>query len=257
MIKLPNPVEVRERLKNLSTTPKESAPKYNIIKLHNDAINATRNETVQSMALVKFGELIHPHLHNANVKKLHIGWNVRYKSLTFSLFDKDELKSHIIRHSVNPDGEVIKWRTFGSKTFTPSRITDHETPLYVSSGIGEYVLFELMGVDYIVPQCDSVTSGITPVMIEACEGRVIVYLQDNDDSARKLGDKLQELFKKSYFVVIDFERVHDEELPKGYDFRDFCNDMAIKYQSRGWEAIESMIQKEIRVNTSERGGGNV
>ena len=75
----------------------------------------------------------------------------------------------------------------------------------------------------------------------------MIYLQDNDDSARKLGEKLQELFCESYLIVIDFEHVLDKELPKGYDFRDFCNDQAVKEGTRGWEAIFSMVESEIKI----------
>ena len=157
---------IRDRAK----TPKETAPTYDINKLHKDAMTASRVPFNQVLALKQFQELINPHLHNTNVKNLSIGWSVRDKSLTVSLFDTDELKSHIIRTATNANGDTVKWKTYGSKIFTPSKIRSSDRIIFIASGIGEYILFELMGVNYIVPQCDSVTSGITSSMIEAVKG---------------------------------------------------------------------------------------
>lgn len=246
MSKLPNPEEVNARLKALAAKPKEVAPTYDIGKLHSASMCALKAPRNKQMAWKQFEKLVNPYLHNTNVKNLSIGWSVKHQSITVSLFDCNELKSHIIRTSTNWNGDTVKWKTYGSKTFTPCKITDSKAPVYLASGIGEYVLFEIMGVDYIAPQCDSCTGGITSSMVEAVKGRVVMYLQDNDDSARKLKDKLKEIFRESTLIAVNFEHVHDKELLKGFDFRDICNQQAVKEGPRAWEAINSMFESEIR-----------
>ena len=245
MSKLPNPDQVRERLRNLSTKPKDDAPKYDLQSIHNKALIDFKRVGFTGTAKAQFDELINPHLQNDRVKNLCIGWSTRYQSITFSLFDGDVLKTHIIRSSKNPDGEIIKWRTYGSKTFTPSKIKSGSDVVFIASGIGEYILFELMDVSYIAPQSDSVTSGISQSRIDEVRGKTIIYLQDSDDSGRKLGGKLRELFSESVFVCIDFEHVHDKDLVHGYDFRDFANWSAIKWDARAWNVIDQMIVREI------------
>ncbi|MDP2077328.1 MAG: hypothetical protein Q8J85_04730 [Sulfuricurvum sp.] len=245
MSKLPNPDEVRERLRNLSTKPKDDAPKYDLQAIHERAMSDYKRIGFNSVAKAQFMELINPHLWNGKENLLRMGWHSIYKSITFSLFDKDELKAVIVRKATNHNGEVIKWKTYGSKTFTPSKIKSNDEVIFVASGIGEYLLFELMDVSYIAPQSDSVTSGIAPAMIEAARGKIIVYLQDNDDSGRKLATKLQEIFCESIFVVVDFENVQDQDLKHGYDFRDFANWTAEKWGERGLMVIEQMVTREM------------
>jgi hypothetical protein len=82
-------------------------------------------------------------------------------------------------------------------------------------------------------------------MIEAAFGKIIVYFQDNDDSAKSLGQRLKALFCESYFVVIDFETVRDCELPRGYDLRDFCNEIANQHGECARDVIYQMINREI------------
>jgi hypothetical protein len=107
-----------------------------------------------------------------------------------------------------------------------------------------------MDVSYIAPQSDGTTSGRTTAMIEQCKGKIIVYLQDNDESGRKLAVKLQEIFCESIFIVVDFENVLADsmqwDVKRGYDFRDFCNAMSKRYEALALKVIGQMISKEIR-----------
>jgi hypothetical protein len=245
MSKLPNPDEVRQRLRELSKKPKESKPTYDINQLHNDAINAFKSN--QSEATKQLSNLIDDNLLIDSVppQNIHIGWSTRYQSITFSLFDKDELKTFIVR-SATHNGEAIKWKSYGIKSFILTRIDKDDEVIFVSSGIGEYLLLEAFGVSFIALQSDHNDRHITPSMIEATHGKIIVYLQDNDDSAKQLGQRLKALFCESYFVVIDFETVKDAFLPHGYDLRDFCNEIAKQYGERAKEVIYQMINKEIK-----------
>ncbi len=266
MSKLPNLDEVKARLKALASKPKEVKQPYALDNIH---VSTRIKGDFKPCHLEALQELLHPCLWNNAVKtaeywngerftapitfyskifkNLNIGWHFIYKSFTVSLYDEfGVLKTLIVRYSVNKDGTLVKWRTYGSKTFIPHKINNNDSVVFVASGIGEYILLELMGVSYITPQSDSTVSGIATDMIEACSGKTIFYLQDNDDSGRKLGAKLKEIFSNSVFIVVDFEFVLDRYLPHGYDFRDFCNEMAVRYGDDVWAVIKDMLSIEMR-----------
>lgn len=245
MSKLPNPDEVRAIIQSKKALPQSTTPSYDLQAIHERAMSDYNRTGFNGIVKAQFMELINPFLWNSKESSLSIGWHSIFQSITFSLFDKDELKAIVVRHSKDKEGNIIKWRTYGSKTFTPSKINANDGVIFIASGIGEYLLLELMGVSYIAPQSDSVTSGITPAMIESSRGKIIVYLQDNDDSGLKLATKLQEIFCESVFVVVDFENVQDQELKHGYDFRDFANWTAEKWGERGLMVIEQMVTREM------------
>lgn len=245
MSKLPDPLEVKARLQALSTKPKESKPTYDINKLHNDAMNAiksNKDEVKNQLSTLLDDNLL---IDSVPPQNIRIGFSARYQSVTFSIFDKDELKTFIIR-SATHNGEKIKWKSHGIKSYIPIRIDKEDEVIFVSSGIGEYLLLEAFGISYIALQSDHNDRHITAETIQATHGKIIVYFQDNDDSAKQLGERLKILFDKSYFVVIDFETVLDCYLPKGYDLRDFSNQMAMQYGKRVKEVIFQMINQEIR-----------
>jgi len=62
-----------------------------------------------------------------------------------------------IREAKERDGRSVKWKTYGSKRFIPYKIFDEENPaIFVGYGIGEFLLFELLELNYMVLQSDSI-----------------------------------------------------------------------------------------------------
>ena len=83
MSKLPNPEEVRRRLKELSTKPKESKPTYDINRLHSDAMNAIKsnqNEALKQLAILIDDNLL---IDSKPPEDIRIGWSNQYQSVTF------------------------------------------------------------------------------------------------------------------------------------------------------------------------------
>ncbi|NPA64211.1 MAG: hypothetical protein GXO16_04470 [Epsilonproteobacteria bacterium] len=158
----------------------------------------------------------------------YIGYSTRYKSLTVSLFDKDRIMAICIRKAQDKEGNPIKWKTYGFKRFIPYRIFDPNDPtIFVGYGIGEFLLFELLELNYMVIQSDSIAHSLqanpyTPKI----KDRYIFCLLDNDSSCRATLEPIKEHFKECEVYGMEFENMLDKELPKGYDFRDFCNDVA-------------------------------
>lgn len=245
---LPPPEAVRERIASKHAEPSSDQPKYDLHAIHERAMADFKRIGFSGTAKAQFDELIHPYLQNDRIRNICIGWSTKYQSITFSLFDNDELKAHIIRSAMHND-KVVKWKTYGSKLFTPCKINERDNIVFIASGIGEYVLFELMDVSYICPQSDSMIAGINQSMIDEVRGKTIVYLQDNDESGAKLGSKLQDLFHGCVFVKIDFAHVMADQtewdIKRGYDFRDFCNWAANKWEERAWLVVDQMVVREI------------
>lgn len=153
----------------------------------------------------------------------HIGYSKKHQSLSISLIEDELVKTIAIRHSFDQDGNLVKWRTHGSKKTIPYKIKDE----YVFFGVGmaEFILFEMMKISYILIQSDSVYRNIDKKLIAQVHGKNIIILKENDASFEKLIVELRQIFIGSDIFVIDFEKVLQKPLPKGYDYRDFCNEI--------------------------------
>jgi len=223
MSELPDPKGFNTHQANLTdrTRRQPQPPSYDLNKIHSASM---RNKT--SMKPEKFhnllSKLITPQLFGSHdsreLCKKRLGYSRKYQSLTISLMDGDEVKAVVVRKA----GDV-KWKTYGTKTFTPYRIKDEFIFFY--SGMGEVILMEAMSLSFVGLQSDSVLHHLPEELKELCRDKVIVILQDNDDSFKSMIPKIRNFFEYSEVIVIDFENLLDRELPHGYDFRDFCNEI--------------------------------
>ena len=177
----------------------------------------------------------------------YIGFSSRYKSLAISLFDSEDVKAICIRSAWDSDGNPIKWKTYGSKRFIPYRIFDKDDPaIFVGYGIGEFLLFELLEFNYIVLQSDSIAKSLSSnPYTPQIEDRYIFALLDNDASCKATLEPLKSHFSKCKVIGIDFENFSDKELPKGYDFRDFCNEIAKEVRGNSYLADPQEVKEAI------------
>jgi hypothetical protein len=64
-----------------------------------------------------------------------------------------------------------------------------------------------------------------------------------------LAVKLQEIFCESIFIVVDFNNVLADsmqwDVKANYDYRDFCNEMAVKWTHRSRIVIDQMVTREM------------
>lgn len=188
-------------------------------------------------------EIIHQknHLVNETLFSDVIGYSFKYKSLTMSILDKDGvIKAIVIRHATDRDGNIIKWKTYGSKKYVPCKILEGEDFVFLYSGMAELMLVELFGFSYIGLQSDSMVKHLSEECRLQTKEKVIVLLQDNDTSFKNIVPTLKNFFSASYQVItIDFEKMLKRKLRKGYDFRDFCNEIGDA------KLIKKKLQKEI------------
>ncbi len=169
---------------------------------------------------------------NITAKK-YFGYSDKYNSLTVHLYnDKKEIEAIAIR---NANG--IKWKTFGSKKFTPYKI--RKDIIFLTSGMAEIVISDIMGLSFIGLQSDSMVKHLPSELKELAAGKFIVILSDNDDTFKKIIPQIETFFTHSQTIIIDFEKVLNRELPKGYDFRDFINEI------RDAPKVLQMLEDEI------------
>ncbi len=155
------------------------------------------------------------------------GYSFKDQSLTMAIKDSNGvIQAIVIRHAQDQDGNQIKWKTYGSKRYMPYKIHADEDFVFLYSGMAELLLMELFEFSYIGLQSDSMVRHLTQELQDLSKDKVIVVLQDNDESFKSIVTEIEEFFSSSYKVItIDFEKILGKELPKGYDFRDFCNEI--------------------------------
>ena len=224
MSKLPNPKEFRNHKANLidaAGSSSTSSGNYDLAAMDKQfKVDLPRCDTLTKRKLSN--ELISfqfwKSTPNIEAKK-YFGYSYKYKSLTVHLYnDAGEIQAIAIR---NADG--TKWKTYGSKRFTPYKI--RKDIIFLASGMAEIVILDIMSLSFIGLQSDSMIKSLPKELKELVAGKFIVILSDNDDSFRKIIPKIERFFSRSQTIVIDFEKMLDKELPKGYDFRDFVNEI--------------------------------
>lgn len=174
----------------------------------------------------------------------HIGYSKKHKTLSVSLLEDGIVKAIAIRHSFDQDGKLIKWKTYGSKTYITCKIIDDF--IFVAVGMAEFILLEMMNVSYVLVQSDSVYRHISKEIIAQAHGKNIIILKENDASFEKLIVELQQIFVGSNIFVIDFEKVLQKPLSKGYDYRDFCNEIG------DINLVEKKIEQELLRQIKDR-----
>jgi hypothetical protein len=174
----------------------------------------------------------------------HIGYSKKHQSLSISLIEDGLVKTTAIRNSFDQAGNLIKWRTYGSKKTIPHKIKDDF--IFVAVGMAEFVLLEMMNVSYVLLQSDSVYRHISKEIIAQVHGKNIIILKENDASFEKLIVELRQIFIGFNIFVIDFEKVLQKPLPKGYDYRDFCNEIG------DINIVEEKLEQELLRQIKER-----
>jgi len=237
MSKLPNPHNFKNFKIELTKTVQfeESTPKYNLKNIY----QTMRNNPIPSgrvSQLINI-EILQSFDNTQKVLKNCILFDKLNDSIAIAIKKDEEIKTIAIHRTINQEGKTTKWKTFGKKSYIPHSIRDNSKIVFVLVGMKEYLLMELMGLDYIVPQSDSIVKslGSNKQWLEEIKpkikGKLIVFINENDKSSQELLNPLKE--EHNNIINIDVNNLYllhiisnggrDEELPRGYDFVDFCN----------------------------------
>lgn len=178
-------------------------------------------------------------------------------SIVIALKDKEEIKTIAIHRSKDQEGNIIKWKTYGSKKYIQHKIKDDF--VFIVYGMAEILLCELFDISYIAFQSDSITYGldnhiqwieeIKPII----QDKYLILLLDNDESCRNTIKPIKEQLDEERRVIpIEMEDLEimqkaflysgtlKKDIPKGFDFRDFCNEV------KNPQKIEEILKNTIK-----------
>ena len=211
--------------------------------------------------------------HNPKTKEIlkrFICYSKLDDSIVIVLKDKEEIKTIAINRAKDKEGNLIKWKTFGSKKYIQYKIKDDF--VFIVYGMSEIILCELFDISYIAFQSDSITFGldnhnqwieeIKPMI----QDKYLILLLDNDESCRKTINPIKEqLANPSNAIIIEmidllqtkafltdttgivsiesrkkWQEHHNKILDKGYDFKDFCNEV------KNPQTIEEILKNTIK-----------
>ena len=270
MSKLPNPKDFINFKKDLSKAIKfdEVATNYNLEEIYNSMIN----NSIPSGYISKLIDLqILEHNPKAKeILKRFICYSKLDDSIVIVLKDKEEIKTIAINRAKDKEGNLIKWKTFGSKKYIQYKIKDDF--VFIVYGMAEIILCELFDISYIAFQSDSIAKNlqnhkqwneeIKPII----QDKYLILLLDNDESCRNTINPIkEELESPSNAIIIEmidllqtktfltdttgivsneskkkWQEYKQGNLIKGYDLRDFCN------QVKNPKTIENILKKTIK-----------
>lgn len=155
-----------------------------------------------------------------------VGYSKKHQSLTLSLYQDKEVQAITIRRATDSEGNPIKWKTYGSKAFVPHRIDSKDDVVFVAEGMAEVLAFEILGVSYVCFQSASITQLPDEVKRQVA-GKVAITLIDHDESGEKWCATVSRHFE--FHIPLRMETLTGRnDLPKGYDFRDYINEVSPK-----------------------------
>ena len=211
--------------------------------------------------------------HNPKAKEIlkrFICYSKLDDSIVIVLKDKEEIKTIAINRAKDKEGNLIKWKTFGSKKYIQYKIKDDF--VFIVYGMAEIILCELFDISYIAFQSDSIAKNlqnhkqwneeIKPII----QDKYLILLLDNDESCRNTINPIkEELESPSNAIIIEmidllqtktfltdttgivsneskkkWQEYKQGNLIKGYDLRDFCN------QVKNPKTIENILKKTIK-----------
>ena len=188
MSNLPNPKDFEGFKAELSKTIKfDKDTKYDLNKIY-DSLKSNPIPSGYILRLINLQILEH----NPRAKEIlkdFICYSKLDDSLAIILKDKEEIKTIAIHRARNKDGNLIKYKSYGSKKYIKYKIKDDF--VFVVYGMLEILLCELFDISYIAFQSDSVALNLDnhKQWIEEVkpliQNRYLILLLDNDTSCRK------------------------------------------------------------------------
>ena len=270
MSSLPNPKEFASFKAELSKTIKfdEVEQSYDLKNI----FDSLQNNSIPSGYISKLIdlEILEHNPKTKEILKRFICYSKLDDSIVIVLKDKEEIKTIAINRAKDKEGNLIKWKTYGSKKYIQYKIKDDF--VFIVYGMSEIILCELFDISYIAFQSDSITKNlqnhkqwneeIKPII----QDKYLILLLDNDESCRKTINPIKEqlatpenaiiiemidLLQTKTFLTDTTGIVSNESkkkwqeykqgnLIKGYDLRDFCN------QVKNPKTIENILKKTIK-----------
>ena len=270
MSSLPNPKDFMNFKAELLKTIKfdEVEPNYDLNKI----FDSLQNNSIPKGYISKIIDLqiLEDNPKTKEILKEFICYSKIDDSIVIVLKDKEEIKTIAIHRTKDKEGNLIKWKTLGSKKYIHYKIKDDF--VFIVYGMAEILLCELFDISYIAFQSDSITKNlqnhkqwneeIKPII----QDKYLILLLDNDDSCRNTINPIKEQLENPCNSIIiemidllqtkafltdttgivsieskkKWQEHHQGNLIKGYDFKDFCN------QVKNPKTIEEILKNTIK-----------
>lgn len=261
MSNLPNPRTFGSFKAELSKTINfdSTRPKYDLEKIYQTMkANVIPKGFISQLLDV---EVLNSFDNTQEVLKRCILFDKINNSAAIAIKEDEKIKAIAIHKSIDKEGNAVKWVTLGSKSYIPFKIRDEAKIVLLLVGMKEYLLMELLEhLDYICPQSDSIVKGLNRneqwinEIRPKLKGKLVVYINENDESSRELIHPLKEEHPNILNIDInDFYLFHiigagnggaDTELPRGFDMVDLIN-MFKNDVSSIFSSLKEYIQMEV------------
>ncbi len=217
----------------ITGTVKTAAPEHTQEDINRAETRKSSNIAALTPALALRGlKELYPFIKDVTQHMQYLGWNNYHDTLTF-----EYPKLSINRRTAK--GKWIGERT-NKRTHIPYRIDDRSKHVYLYSGMAERIAVEEMGLNFIGLQMDRSDKEITDDIKLAMTGKVLVILEENDKSSQELSQRLRHLFLNVKVIPVGAEK------KRGYDFRDFVNDL--NSFSAAKSHLEEMVRTTLELN---------
>ena len=257
MTNLPNPKDFINFKAELSKTIKfdEVEQSYDLNEIYDSLkLNSIPSGYISKLIDLQILE------HNPRAKEIlkrFICYSKLDDSIAIVLKYKEEIKTIAINRAKDKDGNLIKWKTYGSKKYIQSNIKDDF--VFIVFGMSEILLCELFNISYIAFQSDSIAYNLDnhnqwiEELKPMIQDKYLILLLDNDESCRKTINPIKEqLAETGKLISIEMEDLEvmqkaflyggtlKKEITKGFDFRDYCNEI------KNPKMIEEILKNTIK-----------
>ncbi len=245
MSNLPNPNDFKTFKVELEKSVKFDEDKsYNLEDIFKSLVALPKGEITKIIDI----EILKSNPNTKTILDKFVKWSNYHNSMAIVLEDKT-----VTIHRAK-DGK--KWKTYGSKKHIQHLIKDDDNVIFVVYGMAEILLCEIFEVSYVAFQSDSITKSLDSntqwlnEIVPKIKDKYLVLLLDNDDSCRNTINPISEYSQN--VIPLEMMDLHEmeiaflyggtlrKELPKGYDFRDYCNHV------KSTEKIENILNETIK-----------
>jgi len=201
-----------------TATPEQDLIEDGAKKQRNQRIIAQHRQNFTSERAYKGLKELYPCINTVQGLEHLLGWSTynNDNSLTITFDEVTTVRyAQATQHS-----PATKWKTFGSKKFIPFKINPADNFVYLYSGMAEIIAMEIMGLSFIGLQADQMDRHITDEIKTALIGKTIVVLEENDESSKKLSQRIVKNFPKVKILNLGALASRTD---KGFDLRDYVN----------------------------------
>ena len=243
---LPNTNDFKNfKLKLIKENRYKDIPKVDVLKY----FNSIKNNKIPKGFIGKLFpiDILTSKEENQSILKKYFKFDTYHNSLVICLYDENNqiitTAIHRANNSLDTKGNVIKYKSYGSKHHISYNIKDNF--VFIVYGMLDIVLMELLGYSYIGFQMDSTAKDLKNneqwknKILPKLKNKYVILLIDNDynfsclKTVRAIKRVLKDIatvipltmYKLNIMNLFEYGGTDKRILSAGYDIRDFVNEI--------------------------------